>query len=353
MSDISISDCTILIYTYNRPEFLRRSLEYWKDCDVKILVADGSDEPYSIIPENTKYIHCPGKTIVERIRILVNKVDTNFAVFVADDDFIGFEALERSVEFLKRNNDYSSVQGLYTRFWTLKSVNKVISEPNDYNYSKNYNWNSDCYANRLVDVNKHKVMHYCYSVVTRSTLSTLINLFEKIDKNLGNTFFEPLMAYAAAIEGKIKIQKYFYCARQVQVQDWRGIVLFENLIKNNDPEYVALLNNVVSICKNKYQEDDNKAYQIALDAGQAYLDAIEIKEKSIANNQQSNNKIFQFYSKYKNIIKIYFQMLGIMKNHGVDIDFFDGDGIALQSYNRDWARINKVLLEVKVSKIKY
>jgi len=354
MSGIFISDCTILIFTYERPDFLRRALSYWSECDVKIIVADGSEGAAPSVPDNVLYLHCPGATITERIITLANSVDTKYAVYVADDDFIGFEALERSVKFLKENYGYSSVQGLYTKFWTLKYFNRVICQPNDYSYSKNYHWNSENYAKRLIDVNKHKIMHYCYSVVTKSTLKTMTSLFDGIDKSLGNTLFEPLMAYASAISGKIKIKNHFYCARQVQLQDWRGIVLYEDFIKNETSDYSQLIRNVVSECKKQHQETEEEAFKIALSAGHAYLNAVKMKEEFLRNDSFVNkNNYYQIYLRLKNYLKLYLQMYGVMKIEDVDISFFDGNKDAIQSYYRDWERIERVIKNERINNIKY
>lgn len=358
MSDISISDCTVLIFTYEREQFLYRTMTYWSACEVKVVIADGSKEPSLNIPDNIEYLHRPGATITDRIIELTSKVATKYAVFVADDDFIGYEALQRSVEFLKMHSDYSSVQGLYTKFWTLRPFKKVIHQPNDYDYAKAYHWHSEDYASRLISINDSKIMHYCYSVVTKPTLESLARLLSGLDVSLGNTLFEPLMAYAVSITGKVKTQNYFYCARQVQEQDWKGIIYFEDFIKNKPLEYNKFLKNVVNECIVQHDEDEKKAKEIAIAAGKTYSKSIEdTKNYSIQEQKIFINQLIAFvsgmYLKIKGYTKLYMQLAGIMKITNVESEFFSNNKDALQSFNRDWMEIEKVIKKVKVSNIKY
>jgi len=339
-------DCTVLVFTYERPYHLSRAISYWEKSSIKVIIADGSKYAHNNIPDSIEYLHRPGVSVTERILELANNVKTKFAVFAADDDFLGYEGLEQSIKFLDDNQGYSSAQGLYTQFRISKYSSKIITRPGNYCYANQYTWDDDNYANRLESINKYKIMHYCYSVVTRDVLDSLCNLYSGIKDFSGSTLFEPLMAYSIAINGKVKTLKYFYCAREVvESPDWLGIASFEGFIENNTPEYRKFVGNVANECVNKHGEDRQKAVVVAEKAGHTFVSAMIKREKILKHNNISN-EAHTYSDKVRHVIrsliiyiKILFQELGVTSEKGLNKNYFFGDAGALSMYKRDWKRI--------------
>jgi glycosyltransferase domain-containing protein len=119
-------EITILIPTYKRSQVLKRAITYYGSINsekigVRLVILDASPEetkdeirdfiknmpqdrirmPY--FPENTDFFLrlCEGLQMVE----------TEICAVCADDDFFFQEGLEKSVDFLKTNNDYFAAQG--------------------------------------------------------------------------------------------------------------------------------------------------------------------------------------------------------------------------------------------------
>ena len=66
----------ILIFTYNRPKYLKRSIEYWSSCNYKVIIADGSKNVYQgNLPNNFEYFHLPGTSLLERTIFLATNTD--------------------------------------------------------------------------------------------------------------------------------------------------------------------------------------------------------------------------------------------------------------------------------------
>ena len=97
---------TILISTRNRPEFLKRLLDYFKsvNCPYPILVGDASDNQQG-------YIDCRGLHYGATIKKLLEQVHTPYVIQCPDDDFIIPENLARCVEFLENRYDYVAAHG--------------------------------------------------------------------------------------------------------------------------------------------------------------------------------------------------------------------------------------------------
>jgi len=117
-----LNDLTIIVITYNRYCYLKRLLSYYLsfEADLKILVLDSSSISQSDGGLRTLLSH---ENVVWRrydsTIFFTNKiyhgsglVYTPYAVLCADDDFLFVEALEKAVCFLRKNQDYSSCQGL-------------------------------------------------------------------------------------------------------------------------------------------------------------------------------------------------------------------------------------------------
>lgn len=140
--------CTIVIPTYDRPEYLERILRYYANCRTQypIIIADtGSDESqvrnkrtastYSTL-DITHYDH-PTNTepfggFELKILNALSKCSTEYCVVCADDDFIMPSAIGQCVQFLEHNPDYAVAHGQYLYFRVdhdVKSQKSIVWLP--------------------------------------------------------------------------------------------------------------------------------------------------------------------------------------------------------------------------------
>ncbi len=115
-------DITIVIPTHNRHCYLKRILSYYKK-DFKIMIADSTEKKFnfSFFPflfyKNIEYYHYPNFEYLDKMEDILSKVTTPYVVMCADDDFIVKQSILNSINFLKNNLDFSSVQGRYISFY--------------------------------------------------------------------------------------------------------------------------------------------------------------------------------------------------------------------------------------------
>lgn len=115
---------SIFIPTKNRPEFLSRLLRYYHDTGFQgpIFVGDSSD-PEQLAQAKLEisglkdhitlaHLEMPDLNSVQCVQKLIEMLETPYAAFVADDDFLVPSALEKCAEFLDDNPDYSAAHGL-------------------------------------------------------------------------------------------------------------------------------------------------------------------------------------------------------------------------------------------------
>lgn len=106
-----LSELTIVIQTYNRPFELERSIEYWRDIPVKVMILDGSERACLVdgLQPNTQqifYYSFPtnGESNTEnwarRIRFGVSLMTTRFSALCCDDDVYTISGLVKALNLL-------------------------------------------------------------------------------------------------------------------------------------------------------------------------------------------------------------------------------------------------------------
>lgn len=216
-------DITLVIPTYNRPDFLNRILIFYNSYNIKykIIVADSSylvnkklnKRIVQLFPHlNILYLdHFPSKLIPHRkYAQMFEFVKTEYCVFCADDDFIVPEGIEKAYEFLEKNPDYQAAHGTYMSFYVssgfglkqflwkfiypYKSITSYKAQARLISHLTNYY--QVLYAVRRTDIVKK-----CYRECTKSKVRSL-------------AFGELLPDMLTLIYGKMKRLNIFYEARQ-------------------------------------------------------------------------------------------------------------------------------------------
>jgi glycosyltransferase domain-containing protein len=105
----SLSNLTIVIFTYNRHRYVLRNLALWSGDEATVHVLDGSNESIgagslSNLNPNIKYHHLP-VSIWERLEKGVALVDTKYVAFLADDEFFIPSALGASIIELEADRE--------------------------------------------------------------------------------------------------------------------------------------------------------------------------------------------------------------------------------------------------------
>lgn len=116
-----LSKLTIIIFSYNRHECLKRTIKYWLSYNVKLVVLDGSDvklQDPCLHENNIKYVHDP-RGLYERLLSSIDYIETEFMMLGCDDEFYLTSALSSCIEFLLKEPTYSSCGGRAVGFHTM------------------------------------------------------------------------------------------------------------------------------------------------------------------------------------------------------------------------------------------
>lgn len=135
----AISQCTILIPTHERSDYLVRCLRWFADFDCPIVIADSSAEIScgGLQSDRITHIHCPGGFDVypRKLQLAMSRIATPLVAMCADDDFITMEGLNASATFLINNQDYAFSQGYAYLYQTFDG--RVALWPMVYPYHNN------------------------------------------------------------------------------------------------------------------------------------------------------------------------------------------------------------------------
>ena len=94
------SKITIIIISYNRPEFLKRSIDYYIINGFNVIVLDGSKKSQNLDfcnkSNKLKYIHLT-KSYHERFIYAAKLLKTKYSILVNDDEFFFPEFIDKSI----------------------------------------------------------------------------------------------------------------------------------------------------------------------------------------------------------------------------------------------------------------
>lgn len=108
-------DLTIIIPCRERRSTLKRALEYYRDFDGEVIVADSSKESLSKSffegYKNVRYYYDKERKYVFILRDVLRQVNTKYSIEVSDDDFLTLPGISNCIHFLNENKEYSCVYG--------------------------------------------------------------------------------------------------------------------------------------------------------------------------------------------------------------------------------------------------
>lgn len=289
----------ILIFSYERPKYLRRSIKYWSKSKFKIIIADGSQNPLEDnLPKNFDYYHLPKTSLMERTVFLADITRSKYAVFCADDDFHSFDAIVNICNFLDRNNNYASAQGLFLRVGEKNNPKSMLF---GIGYAGNISVDTKktlLEKNELLKAMIKFKFPVCYSIMRNSVFKNYVKVLNGVNlkvtkKRTGIVvqLFEDIMPYVLFISGHYKTLPIFYSMRQNQIQNYRSYYneklylndFFADFVSKNSEDWKIIKRNLNILIQEKYNFSFNF---IEKDVLANYLELRKNNQKFKTNNHK-------------------------------------------------------------------
>ncbi|WP_031571359.1 TIGR00180 family glycosyltransferase [Rheinheimera texasensis] len=163
----NLEKLTIVIPTYNRPEFVLRNMRYWSGKGCTVIVMDGSLTPIAEsqlngLAVNIQYVHSP-VGLTERLLQACDMIQTPYASMLSDDDFFSEQGISEAIDELNENTSYACVNGNCASFlW--KASEQQISTRMHYAEQAQFEMLQEQSRDRLLTHFRHYTPVSCYGV---------------------------------------------------------------------------------------------------------------------------------------------------------------------------------------------
>ena len=202
-----LSSLTIIVPTYNRHIFAKRTISYWSGKKPKIIVLDGSERPLdknfiNSLKDNVKYFHEINLPYQERMEKVHDLVTTKYCMLHADDEFFLPSGLLKCIKEIEKN-DLVCCVGRCLEFNFKDS--EIHSQPWLPLHAP-FDGYSLLDERPLARILKHMHPYLCSTIygVTKTEVF-LNNICTAINKDFENFFFELGYEISSAYQGKSKV----------------------------------------------------------------------------------------------------------------------------------------------------
>jgi glycosyltransferase domain-containing protein len=342
------SQLTIIIIT-NRAFPIVRAAEYYSTWGCKVIICDSSEEVNTINKYNSiEHIHYPNDLFFTKITKVLKLVQTPYVCLSADDDFLSPNGVLTGIEFLNKNHDYVSVQGIYTSF-KLDTKDKNIDTGLCYEWLKELHINNEEAFDRVV-ASANTGMHQLYSLHRIEILKKIYSICGDINNS---AYVEYNSNLIGMFYGKHKMLPVFWMARDsyqyattyYHPQDGSNFLLYLAGLKSFLENHELGLN---------YKGEFSKLFSEV--TGNSFSKGEELFKKVyfdiyFHNNNLDNSEVKLLFLSIKNNIKIFLKrvipnrILDLLQKNKSEIHPIMYDSI----YNSEWKEIKKLILKYNKS----
>ena len=348
--------CTIIIPTYNRPEYLRRILNYYNEYgkDYNIIVADSSSDENkkrngkiisSFSSINISYIDYPSEINPSyKIADALNHVNTKYCVLCADDDFVTPKGINQSVDFLEKNPDFTVAHGYYISFYLKTDEGKK----QQFCWQPIYPYKSITFPDAKSRLNFHSSNYTIPTFYGVHRTDFLKMIYKETTKFTDDyRFGELLPSMLTLIYGKMKRLDVFYAARERISGSGGGTA--ENLrdfvrAGTYDEKYAKFRGCLATHLSKKSLLDVEESKRVVDDAMSAYM-----KKKFLINKMSNALDYLRLPDWIDEGIRTLYRKLFLSKQMRMD-DFRSHMDISYSKYYDDFNKIRLHVLSYSNSK---
>ncbi len=338
---------TIIIPTRNRHQYLKRAVDYYSSFqDISIIICDSSANRFEnadVLPKNFQYLHVPGNTFAQKIASTSECITTPYVLMSADDDFITLQGIEKSIQFLEANRDYSSAQGHYIAYYYVSGRIHYIPL---YTAGIGLDIHNKDIKERVSRYFGSGVqMYYC---VHRTEFFK--EIFRTMDRQIFNmNLIEYYIGLATLINGKHQVLPEFYASREL-LRNSSGKSAGINEI-SVDPkfarEYDAFLQHTSAHLAMKTHTSVEEAGEFLKQVIQTYINSAS--SKTFYGKRKRSNRIKKLAPSFirKGISKMIFAM-NAKKNIQANIDLankYPGFPFNHEEGKKELERMNAIILK--------
>lgn len=265
-----INDFTIVIPTFNRPDYLKRILEFYQNYNVNIKIFDSSINRFDsdmLLKSNTEYIHVPNMEPLDKAIYALEYVFSKYMVFCADDDFIFINAIKKCSDFLNNNNDYVCVQGELISFKYFKEDSNIEYKIETYFPIIKHSSFSESITDRFFSFSA-PYRHSFYGVHRVNNILYIYKLIKKY-KLTEPFLLELVQAILLTLSGKILTFNdcIYHLREMMKITSSRKYQDIPSLVNMNHPE----ISIVKSIIVEQLEQKHNILHEISVEMSETFF----------------------------------------------------------------------------------
>jgi glycosyltransferase domain-containing protein len=237
---------SIIIPTHNRPEKLKRAIDYYQCFDVNVIIVDSSRSSFiGDLPTKFNYYHRPDLQFADKILFGLTKSSTNLIALSADDDFLIKDALLKASDLMGNDVTISLSFGSFMSFNEQDSEN--ITPLPMLHFNKQY-YLSDKTKEQQI---KHFMTNYDQILWSMYRKNTLEKAFRAIKESqfTNDNFIEICIATTAVYDGNLNIIKYDWGFREKALGEHWGAR--HQTISHSDKEDILKFVSAIATFSNK------------------------------------------------------------------------------------------------------
>lgn len=265
MDTNALQEVTLILMTHNRPHYLERALEYYRDMGSysRIIVADSSSHEHYIANKELinkaqirfiEHEHTDGAgeeadiaqhfmNGAQKIYRALDRVTTPYVLLAADDDFFVIGAVERSIQFLNKHEDFVCCQGKHVkfilrnyygkrRFFWRPLLHERLSEAVSSNATERLHYMLERYRDTVYAVYRTDALRIIYQEIKRQPLDVI--------------FVESLHRALVGILGKTKVLDFPYLFRQIADDSNGWLFARDDLLHKDLFNKMSAVNDILS-----------------------------------------------------------------------------------------------------------
>jgi len=355
----SINNFTIIIPTFNRPNYLKRILEFYQNDNINIKIFDSSINRFDsemLLKSNIEYIHLPNMKPLDKVLYALKSTKTQYMVFCADDDFIFVDAIIKCCNFLDKNSDYVCAQGKLVSFRYTNQDDGLKYIIETYFTTHKSNSHSDNIKDRFSSFSQ-PYRHTFYGVHKVDNILRIYQLIKQYE--LTEPFLLELVQSALLIlSGKVMtFGAHLYHLRETvkTVAASRIYKDIPTLVNMNHPEVAVVKHIIVEQLKQKYDISHNTCIDISEAFFEDFCDFVQQK-KSMSqkfhtisldkntinpNDKQTLNELYKLEPDLKLAEEL------ILK-HKIFSGFLYQENSDLKSFSKNLLEINQIIEKLKL-----
>tara|TARA_Y100000816_G_C26104460_1_gene586368 strand:+ start:1104 stop:2183 length:1080 start_codon:yes stop_codon:yes gene_type:complete len=331
---------TVIILSLNRPNYLRRTVEYYLGIGLKIIVVDGSIKK-NRFTNNNNLIYINSKThYYTRLAIAEKKLKTKYYIIANDDEFFLEDGLARCVKFLDNNKSFIGSCG---RSLVFTYLNKSIFAYEGYKYFYNNKLN---FKRKIDRVNVHTKLPTVqgYNSVLRKKVLGKIVYFLKNFKQRNNIFLnEFFINLIIILSGRLHIINHLMWFRSQE----NKIITNRQWMRSGKMQNFYIFFHNMSMKKKNLLVKKFCQINKVLELFESILIQMIIRSKSQYYLYQSKKSSKSIFSNY------FFNLLSKIKNHNSIFNYLGNFVKNKYFYKKFYGdKIDKLISDFEMKKMK-